>query len=152
MVQGTSPKDEAELACPLCSAALWPVIARGEHWLVVLNRNQNLLGKALVVLARHEEKVTGLTADEWVELQLLLDRTTRVIAAAFSPDHYNYAFLQNQDRHTHLHVVPRYATTRTVVGCTFKDSTWPDHYAVGESFLLDNPQLERLAEVVAGHW
>jgi diadenosine tetraphosphate (Ap4A) HIT family hydrolase len=41
--------------CALCSVTLAPVIARAEHWLVVLNRNQNLLGKSMVVLRRHEE-------------------------------------------------------------------------------------------------
>jgi hypothetical protein len=29
--------------CALCSVTLAPVIARAVHWLVVLNRNQNLL-------------------------------------------------------------------------------------------------------------
>jgi diadenosine tetraphosphate (Ap4A) HIT family hydrolase len=34
---------------------------------------------------------------------------TIALDQAFQPDHYNYAFLQNQDRHVHLHVFPRYA-------------------------------------------
>lgn len=138
--------------CPLCSDALAPVIAQGDHWLVVLNRNQNLLGKSLLVLDRHEEQVIRLTEREWHELHVLLDRVTRAATDAFGPDHFNYAFLQNQDRHVHLHVVPRYATPRTVRGQSFVDSTWPDHYAVGETAALSDAQLADLAERLAAAW
>ncbi len=42
----------------------------------------------------------------------------------------NYAFLQNQDRHVHPHVIPRYAADRELRGLTFTDPDCPDHYAV----------------------
>jgi diadenosine tetraphosphate (Ap4A) HIT family hydrolase len=38
-----------------------------------------------------------------------VQRTTERLRRAFAPDHFNYAFLQNQDRHVHQHVIPRYA-------------------------------------------
>lgn len=141
-----------QVDCPLCSDALAPVIAQGEHWKVVLNRNQNLLGKTLLVLHRHEEQVTRLTEREWHELHVLLDRVTRAITATFAPHHFNYAFLQNLDRHVHLHAVPRYATRRTVLGERFVDSTWPDHYAVGETVVLSDSQLADLARELADAW
>jgi len=53
------------------------------------------------------------------------------VAQTFRPDHVNYAFLQNQDRHVHVHVIPRYATCRNVAGEDFVDRAYPDHYAVG---------------------
>jgi diadenosine tetraphosphate (Ap4A) HIT family hydrolase len=55
---------------------------------------------------------------------------TERLRAAFTPDHCNYAFLQNQDRHVYLHVIPRYARPREVVGLRFVDAEYPDHYAV----------------------
>lgn len=57
-------------------------------------------------------------------------RATEVLVAAFQPDHFNYAFLQNQDHHVHLHVIPRYATSRTFAGLVFTDPDYPDHYVV----------------------
>ena len=42
----------------------------------------------------------------------------------------NYAFLQNLDRHVHLHVIPRYAAPREFEGERFEDRAWPDHYPV----------------------
>jgi diadenosine tetraphosphate (Ap4A) HIT family hydrolase len=53
-----------------------------------------------------------------------------VLTAALQPDHFNYAFLQNQDRQVHLHVIPRYATSRSCAGETFEDPDYPDHYRV----------------------
>ena len=50
----------------------------------------------------------ALTPIELTELWLIARATRRAISAAFSPDHYNYMFLMNQDAHVHLHVVPLY--------------------------------------------
>ncbi len=115
--------------CALCDPGLEPVIAESEHWKLVLNkRNQNLLGKCLLALRRHEEAVTELTAEEWADLRIEAARTTDALRSAFEPDHFNYAFLQNLDRHVHLHVLPRYAESREFSGEVFEDGRYPDHY------------------------
>jgi hypothetical protein len=44
--------------CVLCSDDLVPVVRESAHWRAVVNRNQNLLAKLLLALARHEEKRT----------------------------------------------------------------------------------------------
>jgi hypothetical protein len=47
----------------LCGPSLTPVLEQSEHWQVPLNYNQNLLGKLIVALKRHEELVAALSAD-----------------------------------------------------------------------------------------
>jgi diadenosine tetraphosphate (Ap4A) HIT family hydrolase len=118
-------------ACALCSQSLEPILAEGEHWRLVLNRNQDLLGKCFLALRRHCEAVADLTSQEWAELHAQLRVTTEALWQTFCPDRFNYAFLQNQDRHVHLHVIPRYATPRVLAGEMFPDAGYPDHYAVG---------------------
>jgi diadenosine tetraphosphate (Ap4A) HIT family hydrolase len=54
--------------CSLCCPSLTPVIEESARWQVRLNLNQNLLGKLIIVLKRHEEQVVRLSADEWTEL------------------------------------------------------------------------------------
>jgi hypothetical protein len=49
---------------------------------------------------------TPVSAAEWLELHTQVQRTSERLRRAFAPDHFNYAFLQNQDRHVHLHVIP----------------------------------------------
>lgn len=116
--------------CSLCSPDLGPVLATSQYWRLILNRNQNLLGKCFLVLRRHLEAVPQLDSAEWQELHPQLAATTRALQHAFQPDHFNYAFLQNQDRHIHMHIIPRYAAPRQLKNLTFADPDYPSHYAV----------------------
>jgi diadenosine tetraphosphate (Ap4A) HIT family hydrolase len=63
----------------------------------------------------------------------------------FAPDHFNYAFLQNRDRHVHLHVIPRYAASRIVAGVEFADRDWPDHYRPGVEYIAPPTVIDAVA-------
>ena len=115
--------------CSPCGPSLTPVIDETALWQIRLNYNQNFLGKLLIVLKHHEEQVANLSEQEWQELHVHVQRTTARLHRAFTADHFNYAFLQNQDRHVHLHVIPRYAT-RLMAELCFEDPDYPGHYAV----------------------
>lgn len=118
--------------CSLCDALLGPIIVEGMHWRLVLNHNQNLLGKCFLATRRHVEEVSRLTEDEWRELHQQLAAATGALALAFAPDHFNYVFLQNQHRHVHMHVIPRYAGARTFAGSVFHDPGYPGHYRIDD--------------------
>ncbi|MBD0329888.1 MAG: HIT family protein [Thermoleophilia bacterium] len=107
-----------------------PVLHESTRWRTVVNRNQDLLGKTFIVLRRHEEEVARLTEGEWSELLAEVRWVTDRVRAAFEPDHFNYAFLMNVDRHVHLHVIPRYVESRTVAGVEFVDADYPSAYRV----------------------
>lgn len=135
--------------CALCRPQLLtPVIRRSTHWRTAVNLNQNLLGKLLIVLQRHEESVTSLTAAEWCELHEEVIWATARLRAAFAPDHFNYAFLQNQDRHVHLHVIPRYAGSRSLAGVDFEDPDWPDHYRPGVERIVAPETTDAIARAL----
>ncbi len=68
---------------------------------------------------------------------------------AFHPVHFNYTFLQNQDRHVHMHIMPRYSTPVLFNGETFEDPTYPGHYAVAaQQRLVTAEQLSDLARLL----
>jgi diadenosine tetraphosphate (Ap4A) HIT family hydrolase len=137
--------------CNLCDLNLGPRIVESTHWQLVLNRNQNLLGKCFLALRRHLEAVPQLSSDEWADLHQQLVRATQALSQAFQPAHFNYAFLQNQDRHVHLHIIPRYAESRVFGGLTFDDPDYPAHYTVPSSpRYLAQKQLVVLAERLRG--
>lgn len=71
---------------------------------------------------------------------------TRALDLAFQPDHYNYAFLQNQDRHVHLHVILRYAESMMFGGERFDDSDYSDHSADSAPHVLSDDRSAELAE------
>jgi diadenosine tetraphosphate (Ap4A) HIT family hydrolase len=135
--------------CAICGALETPVLHETAHWRTALNRNQNLLGKLIVVLRRHEEDVTALSADEWSDLRGEIRWATARLRRAFEPDHFNYSFLQNQDRHVHLHVIPRYATPRRIADLTFEDDSYPGHYVAGEERLVEPDVVAGIAQALS---
>ncbi len=134
--------------CSLCRSDLAPILGESTYWRLVLNTNQNLLGKCFLVLRRHVESVTALSAAEWSALQPEIARATHILEVAFRPDHFNYAFLQNQDRHVHLHILPRYATERRFEGLLFWDPEYPSHYDPSHTQRLPEAQLTSLANTL----
>jgi diadenosine tetraphosphate (Ap4A) HIT family hydrolase len=120
----------AEPECTLCIPDLEPKIAESEYWVLILNHSQRFLGACMWVLKRHIESISELTAEEWADLHPQLSRTRQAIIEQFQADHFNYAFLQNQDRHVHMHILPRYAQPRDYLGIRFDDPDYPSHYTV----------------------
>lgn len=133
--------------CRLCAPDLSPIIFESQFWQLVLNRNQNLLGKCFLVVRRHIEAVPALKPEEWQDLFTQLSCTTNILLSIFRPDHFNYAFLQNQDRHVHLHVIPRYSSPGTFGSLLFADSDYPGHYSVpSPARILSNDVFQELAD------
>jgi mutator protein MutT len=120
--------------CKLCNLEKG-VIYESIYWYVVLNRNQNHLGKTFLVLKRHLTDHWQMNDAEWMELRLIGARLKTVLGKLFQPDHFNYAFLQNQDSHVHLHIIPRYAEPRTFAGVRFFDGRLGEHYALDAQYV-----------------
>lgn len=125
---------------------LRPLIAESTFWKLILNRNQRFLGACFLSLKRHSESITELSPHEWSELQEEIKKTTNALWQCFAPDHFNYVFLQNQDRHVHMHILPRYANPRTFVGEEFDDPDYPSHYTIpGYNHHLKEKQYDWIA-------
>ncbi len=124
------------------------VVERAGSWTLAVNRNQNLLGKSILVLDRPCAAVTELTPDEWAELHQQIGRATTALAALFEPDQFNYAFLMNVDAQVHLHIIPRYQSARTWNGLEFADPNWGRAFG-HEIRLLEADQLTHLAHEIS---
>jgi diadenosine tetraphosphate (Ap4A) HIT family hydrolase len=124
------------------------VIARRPLWTIALNRNQNLLGKSMLVLDRSCAAVTDVRGDEWTELHTIIRRWWSQSAACSTPTNFNFAFLMNQDAQVHLHVLPRYATSRRWNGELFTDSDWGSAFGGGEH-LLETSAVAAIAKAIA---
>jgi diadenosine tetraphosphate (Ap4A) HIT family hydrolase len=123
------------------------VIEERAVWTLAVNRNQNLLGKCMVVLRRPCTAVTDLEAEEWAALRDDLQRLVPALERLFRPDRFNHAFLMNEEAWVHLHVVPRYAGPRTWRGHRFTDEHWGRVFG-GEPRILPPGELELLAQEI----
>jgi diadenosine tetraphosphate (Ap4A) HIT family hydrolase len=129
--------------CALCGA-MNGELARTEHWRIVLNENQDRLGKSFFVLDRHEEDVCKLAQAETDDLWSGMRMVKSALAACFQPDHFNYMFLMNQDAHVHLHVIPRYRSAQMLGGITFPVLNSLD----GGNFRPAAPLFEQIASLL----
>jgi diadenosine tetraphosphate (Ap4A) HIT family hydrolase len=102
-----------------------------ENWAVYLHENQTYLGRSYIALARDGEvdPFTDTTTEEQSELIVVVAGLKTALNALYRPDLLNYANLRNTWNHCHWHVVPRYATGRTVMGHAFEDPNWGKNYA-----------------------
>jgi diadenosine tetraphosphate (Ap4A) HIT family hydrolase len=115
-----------------------------------VNRNQDLMGKTMLVLRRPCTTVIDIAPDEWALLRNELRRLVPALDRLFHPDQFNFAFLMNLDSQVHLHVVPRYASSRRWHDRTFADDHW------GAAFGREQPplppaELQLLADEIRAH-
>lgn len=108
--------------CVLCQPLEAYEVYSFQHWRVVMNNNQNKLGKCMICLKRHEEDICNLRPEEVGELWDIIRKVKVVLLTCFQPDHFNYAFLMNKDAHVHLHVIPRYRQNHRFAQMEFQDS------------------------------
>jgi diadenosine tetraphosphate (Ap4A) HIT family hydrolase len=123
------------------------VLREGALWRVALNRNQDLLGKAVLVLRREADDVLDVTGEEWASFTEELRRVRAAVDALFRPDAWNHAFLMNADPQVHCHVVPRYAGERRWKDQVFTDPHFGQVFGA-EQRLLPSAQLEALRDEI----
>ena len=105
------------------------------YWEVYVSDNQQYLGRCTIWCKRTDAlDLAEATAEEQVELFLILSSLRRAAAQLFSADWFNYAFLGNETRHLHGHFIPRYETPRHFGGLIFEDH----HYGRNYRSELDN--------------
>lgn len=105
-------------------------IIETEKWRVVLDPNQQFLGKAFVTLLDHKSSLSDLDGDDWRDFEVLVGRLEPALKKAFQPSHFNWSCLMNlaamsgQETHVHWHIHPRYAEPVEIAGETFEDTQW----------------------------
>ncbi len=114
-----------------------------------MNRNQNLLGKVMIVLTRECDDVRLVQPGEWAELHREIVRVTSALDELFRPDRYNLSFLMNVDSRVHLHVFPRYAEAQAWDGEVFEDPHFGDA-ARSDQRILPSERLAALADAIRG--
>jgi diadenosine tetraphosphate (Ap4A) HIT family hydrolase len=112
---------------------------------LALNRNQDLLGKTMLVLHRPCTEVIAIDTDEWMSLHVALRRVVPALPLLFAPDQFNFAFLMNMDAQVHQHVIPRYAGPRHWRDREFIDRHWGRAFG-HEQRLLEPHGLRALAD------
>ncbi len=128
-------------------------IIETEMWRVVLDPNQQYLGKSFVTLLDHKQTLSDLSSEEWQDFETLVKRLEFAIKEAFNPNHFNWsclmniAAMSNQETHVHWHIHPRYSIPISVAGEVFEDTQWyPRKEKVDH--VVDSEVLQRIAQEI----
>ncbi|MFH0829989.1 MAG: HIT family protein [Candidatus Aenigmatarchaeota archaeon] len=109
--------------CKLCNPYS-PIIKKLKFWTIILCDDQSVPGYCLIVHNGHIEDPMDTSEEERLELWDAMDKLHDALTELFQPDLFNYMFLGNEDRHVHMHVIPRYAVPRMWSGQRFDDHAW----------------------------
>ena len=128
------------------------LIARYEHWLVLLRPAQPTLGSVVLASTSDARRFSDLAPAAFAELGKAVAGIEQALAAAMSYDKINYLMLMMVDPHVHWHVIPRYDGVREAHGLTIADSGWPKLPQLGEAVSLTPAQVSALCEWLRAHW
>ena len=122
------------------------LIREYEHWLVLLRPAQVTLG-SLVLAAKSDATAYGdLSREAFAEQGEVIAAIERGLRACVSYEKINYLMLMMVDPNVHLHVIPRYAQSRTWNGVDFPDSAWPGAPQLASAVQLTTKQIQELAK------
>jgi diadenosine tetraphosphate (Ap4A) HIT family hydrolase len=122
-------------ACDLADCCRLPVCEREvrnfAHWQLKVHSNQGYLGRCVLIAKRADASdladATPAERDELFEI-LRAVRAAVIASPSFRATWLNYAFLGNDFKHLHAHIVPRYDSPRTFAGLVFTDELFGHHY------------------------
>ena len=101
------------------------LIREYKYWKLLVRNRNTTLGNCVAITKRHMEKFSDIDAKEMEEFSHVVKDIEKALQQRFSYDKINYLMLMMHDKHTHFHIVPRYATPRTFAGIEWTDDEWP---------------------------
>ncbi len=117
------------------------------YWNLELHKNQDYLGRCVLVLRRHLVDLFEISEFEREELFLTMENIKHALINTFNPDHFNYASLGNEERHLHLHIIPRYSKPVKFMNNVFVDRKWGKNpYPYDKTFLASSEVYSKIVE------
>lgn len=101
------------------------VLKEFRHWVVLLRPKQVTLGSLVLIALEKATALSHVSQDAFTELHHVTNQIEQALHRAFGYDKINYLMLMMVDPDVHFHIVPRYASTRTLAGQVFHDESWP---------------------------
>lgn len=122
------------------------------HWAVLLRPQQVTVGSLVLVCRSEATSMAEVSTEAFTELQTVTADLEGTLKQVFAFDKINYLLLMMVDRHVHFHVIPRYATPRTVDGVEFPDRVWPRPPDVTQALDLTEQQFAELFQLLQTAW
>ncbi len=125
------------------------LIKQFQFWKLQIFENQGYLGRCILWCDREDAlDLTDIHPDEYQEMLEICKQWRHATTTCFNPDWHNYAFLGNETRHLHGHLVPRYQSKRVFAGMEFRDDCWGHNYQTDKSFITPPEVLHSIQQTL----
>lgn len=116
-----------------------------KYWVLQIHQNQGFLGRCIIWCKRENAlDLSQATKEEQQELFIIINELKNALTKSFNPDWFNYAFLGNEARHLHGHVIPRYSREIEFGNQIFIDKDWGHNYKTDKNFVTSKYLLEAI--------
>jgi diadenosine tetraphosphate (Ap4A) HIT family hydrolase len=95
------------------------------RWLFSVRKQQVTLGSGVLLSKSRAAGFEVLTEEDFVDLRRAMGCVAGMYERSFRPAKINYLALMMVDPIVHLHVIPRYAEPRSLLGRVYEDLAWP---------------------------
>jgi diadenosine tetraphosphate (Ap4A) HIT family hydrolase len=127
-------------------------VAETAEWTVLVRPQQPTLG-SLVLVARAPATAFGaLPPAAFADLGVVVPAVERMLRETVGFLKINYLMLMMVDPDVHLHVLPRYAGTKTYAGAAFPDEGWPGPPDLARAVQPDETTLALLTGTLGAAW
>lgn len=123
-----------------------------DHWTVLLREQQVTLGSLVLCSKSEEMAFSNLPAGSFEELGIVVNDIERALSTAFSYDKINYLMLMMIDPYVHFHVLPRYASERSIGDLTIIDQGWPAAPKLDAFCELPASERDILCQHIGSFW
>ncbi len=122
-----------------------------KYWKVLLMDDQMYLGRLIIKTLEQRESLVDLTEEEQRDFFILIKKLEAFYKEEIGATMFNYSCLMNnayrdgETPHVHFHFRPRYKDPVTILGYTFNDPNFGEHYI--SPSLAKGPSIEAPVEV-----
>jgi diadenosine tetraphosphate (Ap4A) HIT family hydrolase len=128
------------------------LIREYNDWVVLLRPAQVTIGSLVLACKLDVDSMGQVPSAAFTELATITSDIESSLGEVFQNDKINYLLLMMVDKHVHFHVLPRYASARSLKGTDFEDTSWPGPPDVTKSLNVTSDQFDEMLATLKAAW
>lgn len=123
-------------------------ILSGKYWDVFLHEDQTAIGRLYFWYKDDILDFLDIPEEAILEFYKTGKNLKEALVEVFQPDMFNYLALNNNTRHLHIHLIPRYSRKIEKFGIVFEDKSFGKNYKRDPDFKVPEEILFKIIELI----